>query len=105
MSHELYAFAKNGTWVLVPSQPDLNVIGCKWIYKIKRKADGSIERYKAHLVAKGYNQEASIYYHETFSPVVKPTMIRVVLSLATSHKWPIRQLDVNNAFLYGDLEE
>lgn len=105
MAHELNALAQNNTWVLVPLSHDHYVIGCKWIYKIKKKVDGSIERYKAHLVAKGYNQEAGIDYHETFSPVVKPTTIRVVLSLATSRKWPIRQLDVNNGFLHGDLHE
>jgi Reverse transcriptase (RNA-dependent DNA polymerase) len=104
MSLELNALTKNGTWILVPSNPNQNVIGCKWIYKIKRHVDGSIERYKARLVTKGYNQEAGIDY-ETFSPVVKPTTIRVVLSLATSKNWSIRQLDVNNVFLHGDLEE
>jgi Reverse transcriptase (RNA-dependent DNA polymerase) len=105
MSLELNALAKNGTWILVPSNPNQNVIGCKWIYKIKQHADGSIERYKARLFAKGYNQEVGTDYHETFSPVVKHTTIRVVLSLATSRNWSIRQLDVNNAFLHGDLEE
>jgi Reverse transcriptase (RNA-dependent DNA polymerase) len=105
LSHELNALAKNETWVLVPSNSEQNIIGCKWIYKVKRKTDGSIERYKARLVAKGYNQEAGIDYHETFNPVVKHTTIRVVLSLVTSRNWSIRQLDVKNSFLHGDLQE
>jgi Reverse transcriptase (RNA-dependent DNA polymerase) len=73
--------------------------------KSNEKADGSIERYKTRLVAKCYNQEAELDYHETFSPIVKPNTIRVVLSLATSRNWPIRQLDLNNAFLHDDLQE
>lgn len=105
MAHELNALAQNNTWILVPPPPNQHVVGCKWIYKVKRKADGSIERHKARIVAKGFTQEVGIDYHETFSPVVKPTTIRVVLSLATSHQWSIRQLDVNNAFLHGDLQE
>lgn len=105
MAHELNALAQNNTWILVPPPPNQHVVGCKWIYKVKRKADGSIERHKARIVAKGFTQEVGIDYHETFSPVVKPTTIRVVLSLTTSHQWSIRQLDVNNAFLHGDLQE
>jgi Reverse transcriptase (RNA-dependent DNA polymerase) len=105
MAQELNALATNSTWILVLSNLEQNIIGCKWIYKIKRKADGTIERYKARLVAKGYNQESGIDYHETFSPVVKPTTIPVVLSIATSKKWSIHQLDVNNVFLHRDLQE
>ena len=60
MSLELEALQKNGTWSLVPSGPNMNVVGCKWVYKLKHKADGSIERYKACLVAKGFHQHAGI---------------------------------------------
>lgn len=105
MNKELNALAQNKTWVLVPSSLDQHVIRCKWIYKVKKNADGWIERFKARLVPKGYNQETGIDFHETFSPVIKPTTIRVVLSLAVSHNWSIRQLDVNNIFLHGDLQE
>jgi histone deacetylase 1/2 len=105
MDEEYAAFIKNKTWHLVPSDRGQNIIECKWVYKIKRKADGSIDRYKARLVAKGFKQRYGIEYEDTFSPVVKSANIRVVLSLAVSRGWKLCQLDVNNAFLHGVLEE
>lgn len=83
----------------------MNIIGCKWVYRIKRKADGTIERYKAPLVAKGFHQQPGLDYNETFNPVVKPTTIRTVLTIAVSRGWSMRQLDVYNAFLHGVLNE
>lgn len=105
MSAEISALLQNQTWSLVPSTIAHNVVGCKWVYRIKRKPDGSIDRHKARLVAKGFHQQPGVDYFETFSPVVKPTTIRTVLSLAVSRGWPIHQLDVNNAFLNGFLSE
>jgi len=108
MNLEFTAHMHNGTWNLVPlrlTMNTMNLVGCKWVFKIKRKSDGSIDRYKARSVAKGFHQQPDIYFDETYRPVVKPTTIRMVLSLVVTHNWPIRQLDVQNAFLYGDLEE
>jgi Reverse transcriptase (RNA-dependent DNA polymerase) len=81
------------------------IIGCKWVYKTKRDPDGSVERYKARLVVKGYNQEAGIDYVDTYNPVIRATTIRAILSLVVSSNWPIKQLDISNAFLNGDLTE
>lgn len=104
-SAQFDAIIRNGTWKLIPPSPDQNVIGCKWVFCIKRKPDGSIDRYKARLVAKGFHQRPRHDFHETFSPVFKPTTIRVILSLAFARGWPIKQFDVNDAFLHGRLTD
>ena len=105
MSEECDALVKNGTWELVQPDTSTNIIGCKWIFRIKRNSDGTIDRYKARLVAKGFNQRPSVDYFGTFSPVIKPTTVRLVLNIAISHGWSLRQLDINNAFLLGRLTE
>lgn len=105
MQEEFDALLKNKTWELVPSKPTHNIVGNKWIFRIKRKADGTIDRYKARHVAKGFTQRPGIDVLSTFSPVVKPITIRVVLTLALQHGWTLHQLDINNAFLQGNLED
>ncbi|GLT33974.1 hypothetical protein SLA2020_085240 [Shorea laevis] len=105
MSKEYSALLRNKTWVLVPCPPHANVVGSKWVYRIKHKADGSVERLKARLVAQGYTQQPGIDYDDTFSPVVKPVTIRTVLTLVIMRSWPIHQLDVKNAFLNGYLSK
>ncbi|KAK4269211.1 hypothetical protein QN277_022399 [Acacia crassicarpa] len=104
MRHELQALSHNKTWVLVPYRGQ-KLVDCRWVFKTKFKPDGSILKHKARLVAKGFQQSAGVDYGETFSPVVKPTTIRLILSLAVTFRWEIRQLDVNNAFLNGYLKE
>jgi hypothetical protein len=105
METEFSPLERNKTWHLVPPQKGTNIIDCKWVYKIKTMQDGSLDRYKAHLVAKGFQQRYDIDYEDTFSPVVKAATIRIVLSIAVIKGWFLRQLDVQNAFLHGDLEE
>ncbi|KAH9667846.1 hypothetical protein KPL70_021200 [Citrus sinensis] len=105
MAEELDALRQNKTLALAHRPYDANVIGSKWVYKTKYREDGTIDRLKAHLVAKGYTQVPNIDFDETFSPVIKPTTIRLVLALATSSKWLIKQLDVRNTFLHGQLKE
>ncbi|PRQ47500.1 putative RNA-directed DNA polymerase [Rosa chinensis] len=80
-------------------------VGCKWVFRVKRNPDGSVERYKARFVAKGFHQQHDIDYNETFSSVIKPATIRNVLCLTISRSWPLRQLDVKNVFLHVFLKE
>lgn len=90
MDAEYDALMKNETWHLVPLVKGRSVIDCKWVYKIKRKADGSLDRYKARLVAKGFKQRYGIDYEDTFSPIVKAATIRTVLSIVVSRGWSLR---------------
>ncbi|XP_071675719.1 uncharacterized protein [Lolium perenne] len=105
MSEEFAALCQNQTWVLVPHPPGVNVVGSKWIFKTKHRPDGTIDKHKARLVARGFTQQQGIDYGDTFSPVVKPATVRLVLSLAVSRGWALRQIDVSNAFLHGFLNE
>ena len=106
MDEEVAALARNHTWSLVPPPPaPYKPIGCKWVFRIKRHPDGTIQKYKARLVAKGFHQKEGLDFDQVFSPVVKPATVRVMLSIALSKGWSIRQFDFNNAFLNGDLQE
>ena len=105
MTNEIIAFEQNQTWDLVLLPYNKSAIGCKWIYKVKFQADGKVERYKARLVAKGYTQQEGIDFFDTYSPVAKMTTIRVFLTIVAVNNWHLHQLDVDNAFLHGDLHE
>ena len=102
---EYNALEKNNTWELALLPPGRKAIGNKWLYKLKRGADGKVYRYKARLVAKGCSQTEGIDYNETFAPTVKFTTIRTLLAVAVSKSWHIHQVDVNTAFLYAPVTE
>lgn len=102
---EINALVKNGTWTITKLPIGKRPVGCKWVFTIKHKADGSVERFKACLVAKGFTQSYGIDYQETFALVAKLNTIRVLFSLAATRDWPLHQLDVKNAFMNGDFEE
>ncbi|KAJ9541315.1 hypothetical protein OSB04_027821 [Centaurea solstitialis] len=102
---EMTALRKNDTWSLVKLPNGKETVGCRWLFNIKFNADGSINRYKARLVARGFTQTYGVDYSETFAPVAKLNTVRVLMSLAANENWPLYQLDVKNAFLNGNLEE
>ncbi|KAL1187713.1 Retrovirus-related Pol polyprotein from transposon RE1 [Cardamine amara subsp. amara] len=105
MGEEMSNCAETRTWTLVPFTPDMNVLGSKWVFRTKLNADGTLDKLRARLVAQGFDQEEGIDYLETYSPVVRSATVRLVLHLATIMKWEIKQMDVKNAFLHGDLTE
>ncbi|XP_024974749.1 uncharacterized protein LOC112512844 [Cynara cardunculus var. scolymus] len=105
MKKEIRALEENDTWTLVDLSNGKRVVDSKWVYKIKYKSNGEVERFKAHLFAKGFTQMEGVDYHDTFAPVTKLVTVRTLLVVAVKKRWIINQLDVNNAFLHGDLNE
>ncbi|XP_075504626.1 uncharacterized protein LOC142542066 [Primulina tabacum] len=105
MNNEIESILQNHTWELVDLSPGNKPLGCKWILKRKYKTDGSIEKYKAKLVAKGYRQMEGLDYFDTYSPVTRIISIRVLIAITTLHNLEIHQIDVKTAFLNGELEE
>ena len=102
---EITSIEKNHTWILVDLPAGAKAIGLKWVFKIKRNPDGSVNKYKARLVAKGYVQRHGIDYDEVFAPVARIETICLIISLAASHGWEVYHLDVKTIFLHGDLKE
>lgn len=105
MKTEFNSLIEIGTWDLTSLQPHRKAIGRQWVYKVKENPDGSINKHKARVVAKGFHQQEGFDFHETFSQVVNPTTIRDILSFSITFKWDIQQIDINNAFLIGHLQE
>jgi len=105
MAEEIAALERTGTWDLVLLPSHVTPITCKWVYKIKTRSDGSLERYKSRLVARGFQQERSRDYDETFAPVAHMTTVRTLLAVASVRQWSISKLDVKNVFLNGALRE
>ena len=105
MRVEVNALELTQTWTLTPLPLGKKLIRCKWVYKIKYHPDGYVERYKARLVVKGYNQHVGLDYTKTLAPVTKMVTVYSFHALATSCKWHLYKFDVNNTFLHGDLDE
>jgi len=105
MNREMASLNRALTWTTVPRQPGTNLVGCKWIFRLKRKADGSIDKYKARLVARGFTQIYGVDYYDTYSPVARLASFRMVLALAARHDWEIDAFDFNSAYLNGELGE
>ncbi|KAJ9538193.1 hypothetical protein OSB04_030926 [Centaurea solstitialis] len=105
MESEIQALERNGTWTLENLPKGKKPIDSKWVYKVKFKPNGEVDRYKARLVVKGFTQVEGVDYHDNFAPVAKLVTVRTLLAIAVKRGWEIQQLDVNNAFLHGALEE
>ncbi|KAL6322438.1 hypothetical protein AAG906_008093 [Vitis piasezkii] len=105
MDDELKALEETNTWNIVHLPPGKHVVGCRWVYRFKFNPDGSIERPKSRVVAQGFTQHFGVDYKETFAPVAKMSIVKVLLSVAANHGWSLSQMDVKNAFLHGELEE
>ena len=105
MIEEYQSIMKNDVWDVVPRLEGKSIVTSKWIYKIKHATDGSIEKYKARFVARGFSQKEGIDYEETFAPIARYTSIILVVSLAVVMKWKIHQMDVKTTFLNGVVEE
>ena len=105
MNEELQALDQHKTWTITKLPKGKKAVGCKWIYKFKFNSDGSIERHKARLVARGFTQTFDVDYKETFAPVAKMNSVRVLLSVAVNKGWSMYQMDVKNAFLHAHLKE
>ncbi|MCO5579696.1 hypothetical protein L7F22_033554 [Adiantum nelumboides] len=105
MDKEMDALYKNETWNLCPLPLNKKAIRCKWLYKLKFNKEVKVDRYKARPVAKGFAQQHGLDYDETYALVAKMSSIKLLISLASIFKWKLKQMDVNNAFLNGLLEE
>ncbi len=98
MDKEVQTLEQANTWNIVACPPKKNVVGSKWVFRIKRKVDGSINKYKACLVAWGFTQIYGIDYYDTYSPVAKLTSFRTILAMAACHDWKIESFDFNSTY-------
>jgi len=105
MQAELDALEQNNTWVLTTLPLGKKALTSKWVYKTKYRPDGSVERHKAKLVIRGFEQIKDKDYKHTFSPMAKLTTVRIFIALATAKRWLLHQLDINNAFLHGYIDK
>lgn len=105
MDTEYQALVSNNTWTVTRLLAHKKAVACKWVFKVKPRFDGNEERKKACLVAKGFTQRVGLDYEETFSPVANLVMVKTLLPVAAQKQWHLYQLDINSAFLQGELDE
>jgi hypothetical protein len=105
MQEEYNSLIKNETWDLVPLPSGRKLVRCRWVYRTKSIAYGQINRYKARLVTKGFQQVHGIDYDENFAPVANMDSIRLALAIVTTKGWEVHQMDMKNAIFHGDLSE
>ena len=103
MERELNTLEKARTWETVPRPPNTEIVGSKWVFRIKRKADGTIDKYKARLVARGFTQIYGVNYFDTYSPVAKLSSFRAILAIAARNDWEIESFDFDGAYLNSEL--
>ena len=101
MMEEYQSIMKNDVWDIVPRPKGKSVVTSKWIYKIKHAVDGSIKKYKARFMARGFSRKEGVDYEETFAPVARYASIKAVISIASKMEWRMHQMDVKTAFLNG----
>ena len=101
---EWKALEDNGTWKLVERPEGVNVVGCKWVLRIKKNSAGEVEKYKARLVARGFTQIHGVDYYETYAPVARLATVRLLLAIANRNKWPIESFDFDSAYLNSILK-
>jgi len=104
MDHEISSLEHASTWTTVPCPHRKNVVGCKWVFRLKRKADGSIDKYKACLVMRGFTQIYGVNYYNTYSLVTQLTSFRFILTIATHNDWEVEAFDFNSAYLNRELD-
>lgn len=105
VKHEYDSIIQNGTWELVELPKRVQPITCRWVFKVMKIANGEIEKLKAWLFVRGFEQQKGIYLEKTFALIVKWAIIRMVISLVVQHGWKIKHLDIKITFLNGDLKE
>ena len=104
MEEELALMAKYEVWDEVDQPEDINIVGCRWVFCIKRDSSRKILKYRAHLVAQGFTQLHSIDFHETFAPVARLSSIHTVIAIAASENWELHQMDVKSAYLNSPID-
>jgi transposase InsO family protein len=104
MDREIGSLEHAGTWTTVPRPAGRNIVGCKWVFRLKRKADGSVDKYKARLVARGFTQIYGVDYYDTYSPVARLASFRLILAVAARNDWDVEAFDFNSAYLNGELD-